>query len=403
MKHLKHWRIISKGKLAIIGVGEVPTGIYPERSRWDIIYDSCIEAVNDAGINKNEIEGVISVAPQGQPRITSEISFGKIPEELGLKGCNDVCICNAGGASTSNCLRMAEQWIHSGLAKFVLIPHVTVQSTLSVEDLIAFFATAGMDLQWEYPFGTTYNGIMGMLANKFMHETGTTAEEMASAVVANRRWGALDPNSIFYKKRVPGIEDVLASSMVSTPLHKRECNMLADGGGAMVVTSGETAWEMDKPAAYKLGEAAAYFSASPTMRADNAQSKGGRKTFEKALTEAGIAKEDIDIWNIYVAYPFLLLAVLEDLGICEPGQAGKFVMEGHTSPGGKCPVSTIGDAVGRGHTGSGVSTAFYFETARQIMGKAGQRQVPDVKYVYQNTGGGSGMNIITTIWGKEIS
>ena len=125
---------MSKGKLAIVGIGEVPTGIYPERSRWDIIYEVCVEAVRDAGIHKNDIEGVVTVAPQAQPRLAAEISFGKIPEELGLKGCKDVCICNAGGASTSNCLRMAEHWINSGLAKIVLIPHVTVHSTIPVPD-----------------------------------------------------------------------------------------------------------------------------------------------------------------------------------------------------------------------------------------------------------------------------
>jgi len=393
---------MSKGKLAIIGVGEVPTGIYPERSRWDIIYDSCIEAVRDAGIDKNDVQGVITVAPQAQARITAEISFGKIPEELGLKGCNDVCICNAGGASTSNCLRMAEQWIHSGLASFVLIPHVTVHSTIPIPEVIAFFATAGMDLQWEYPFGTTYNGIMAMEAGKFMHETGTTAEEMASVVVADRKWAALDPNSIFYNKRVPTIEDVLSSGMVATPLHKRECNKLADGGGAMVVTSAEIAREMNRPAAYKLGEGATYITACPTIREDDALERSLSDTLKKALGEAGITKEDIDLWNIYIAYPFAQLMVLEALGVCKKGQAGKFVMEGHTSPGGKCPVATIGDAVGRGHTGSGVSMAYYIETARQIMGKAGERQVPDVKYVYQDTAGGSGMNMISTIWGREI-
>ncbi len=393
---------MSKGKIAIIGVGEVPTGIYPERSRWDIIYDTCIEAVRDAGIDKNDVEGVISVAPQAQPRLSAEISFGKIPEELGLKGCNDVCICNAGGASTSNCLRLAEQWIGSGLAKFVLIPHVTVQSTIPVPDLIGFFATAGMDLQWEYPFGTTYNGIMAMEAGKFMQETGTTAEQLAAVVEADRKWATLDPNSMFYQKRVPTIEDVLSSPMVSTPLHKRECNKLADGGGALVVTSAETAREMNKPAAYKLGEGANFLSACPTIRDDEAMPRSIKNSLEKALGEAGITREDIDIWNIYIAYPFAQLAALEALGVCGKGQAGKFVMDGHTSPGGKCPVAPMGDAVGRGHTGSGVSTAFYIETARQIMGKAGQRQVPDVKYVYQNTAGGAGMNMIATIWGKEM-
>ena len=108
---------MGKKNLAIIGVGEVPTGTYPGRSQWDIIYETCIQAVRDAGIHKNDVEAVITVAPQAQPQLTAEISFGMIPEELGLKGCKDVCICNAGGASTSNCLRLAEQMIESNQAK----------------------------------------------------------------------------------------------------------------------------------------------------------------------------------------------------------------------------------------------------------------------------------------------
>ena len=393
---------MSKGKLAIVGIGEVPTGIYPERSRWDIIYEVCVEAVRDAGIHKNDIEGVVTVAPQAQPRLAAEISFGKIPEELGLKGCKDVCICNAGGASTSNCLRMAEHWINSGLAKIVLIPHVTVHSTIPVPDLISFFATAGMDLQWEYPYGTTYNGVMGLIAQRYMYETGTTPEQMASVVVALRKWAALDPNSMFYKKPVT-LEDVASSRMISTPLRKRECNVLGDGGAAMVVTSAELAKQITDTPAYKLGEGAVYFSACPVLREDNAWDRGWRESTQTALDEAGMTKKDIDIWNIYIAYPFAIPMMLEAIGVCERGKAGQFIMDGHTSPGGKCPVSTIGDAVGRGHTGSGVSMATYVETARQLMGKAGERQVPDVKHVFQNTGGGSGMNNIATVWGRELS
>lgn len=393
---------MSRGRLAIIGIGEVPTGIYPERSAWDILYEICIQAVRDAGIDKNDIEGVITVAPQAQPRLSAEISFGKIPEELGLKGCKDVCICNAGGASTSNCLRLAEQWIHSGLARFVLIPHVTVHSTIPVPELISFFATAGMDLQWEYPFGTTYNGVMGLMAQRYMYETGTTPEEMASVVVALRKWAALDPNSMFYKKPVT-IEDVLSSRMISTPLRKRECNVLGDGGAAMVVTSPELAGKVTNTPVYKLGEGAVYFSACPILRDFKAVEKGWHDSAATALREAGLTLKDIDIWNLYVAYPFAIPMMLEAIGVCERGTAGKFILEGHTSPGGKCPVSTIGDAVGRGHTGSGVSMATYVETARQLMGKAGERQVQGARYVFQNTAGGSGMNNIATVWGRELT
>jgi acetyl-CoA C-acetyltransferase len=388
-------------KLAIIGIGEVPTGTYPDRSQWDIIYETCIEAVKDAGIHKNDVEAVITVAPQAQPQLIAEISFGKIPEELGLKGCKDVCICNAGGASTSNCLRLAEQLIESGQARFVLIPHVTVHSTIPLPDLINFFAKAGIDLQWEYPYGTTYNGIIAMMTRRYIHESGTTAKEMASIVVSMRKWAALDPNSIFYGKEVPSIDKVLSSSMVSSPLHKRECNVLADGGAAMVVTSAETARQMGCPAAVKLGESSSYFSAFTTTRDADRVKKGFANATKEALDDAGITKEDIDIWNLYLAYPVGHPIFMESVGLCEPGQAGKLFLEGHTWPGGRLPWSTIGDAIGRGHTGSGVSMATYVETARQLMGKAGQRQVPDADYVFQDTSGGSGMNFIATVWGRN--
>jgi len=392
---------MSRGKLAIVGVGEVPTGRFPDRSAWDIVYDSCMEAVRDAGLDKNDIEGVIAVNPMAQPRLSSEIGFGKIPEELGLKGCNDVCICNAGGASTTNCLRLAEHWVNTGIAKPVLVVHVTVQSTIPQDDLIAFFATAGMDLQWEYPFGTTYNGIVAMMTQRYMYETGTTMEHMASVVVALRKWAALDPNSMFYQKPVT-LEGVLSSRMVSTPLHARECNVLADGGAAMVVTAGSLAKEIAETPAYKLGEGARYLGACPVLRADFFTRNAWRESARMALAEAGLAVKDIDVFELYGAYAFFQCVMLEALGICKEGEAGKFIMEGHTSPGGSVPCATIGDALGRGHTGSGVSTANYVETARQLMGKAGARQVPDCKYVLATSAGGAYMNAVTTIWGREI-
>jgi acetyl-CoA C-acetyltransferase len=320
---------------------------------------------------------------------------------LGLKGCKDVCICNAGGASTTNCLRLAEQWIESDLANTVLIPHVTVQSTIPIEEVISFFGTAGMDLQWEYPFGTTYNGMMGMVTQRYMYETGTTAEELASVVVALRKWAALDPNSMFYKKPL-SLEDVLSSKMISTPLRARECNVLADGGGAMIVTSAELANEITDTPVYKLGHGARYVGACPVLREDFLVQKGWSGAAKDALDQAGLTKEDIDIFEFYGAYPLNQCVMLEAVGICEIGRAGKFIMEGHTSPGGKRPCATIGDAIGRGHTGSGVSMANYIECARQLMGKAGERQVPNCKFVLATAAGGSGMNSTVTIWGREI-
>jgi len=393
---------MSKGKIAIIGIGEVPTANMPERTQWDIIYDTCMEAVRDSGLHKNDIEGVISVTPQAQPKIAAELSFGKLPEELGLRGCKDTVSVNAGGASTSNAIRMAEQWIHSGVAKAVIVQHVTLHSTIPLVDQINFFAKAGIDLQWEYPFGPTYNIIMGLIANRYMYESGCTPEQMASVVTALRSWASRDPNSFFYGKEVPAVEKVLASDMLNTPLHKRESNVLGDGGSAMVIVSAKDAKKMKRPAAYKLGDSVRYFSGTCVMRDLYKVEEGFRVTAKEAMIQAGITKNDVSLWNCYLAYPLAHPLMAELLEVAPLGQGGKYFLDGRMSFGGDIPWSTIGDAPGRGHTGSGVSAATYVETARQLMGKAGERQVKNCKYVFQNAGGGSGFNNIATIWGKEI-
>ena len=91
---------MTKSGLAVVGIAEVPTRRDPERKRWDILLDVCMGAINDAGIDKNLIGAVISNNPMAQPSMQNDMSLGKIPEVMGLKGCRDIAICNAGGAST---------------------------------------------------------------------------------------------------------------------------------------------------------------------------------------------------------------------------------------------------------------------------------------------------------------
>ena len=136
-----------------------------------------------------------------------------------------------------------------------------------MQDLINFFATAPLDKEWEYPWGVSFNGSMGLITQRYMYETGATAEDMAAVTVGLRAWAAMDPNSIFFEKPVT-LEDVLNSRMISTPLHARECNLLADGGGALVLTSHEIARELGGKAAYKLGHGTRFMSATPVLRKD---------------------------------------------------------------------------------------------------------------------------------------
>lgn len=370
--------------LAIIGCAEVPTKRDPSRTRWEILKDVCVRAIEDAGIGKDDIEAVLSVNPMAQPSMALDMALGRIPEVLGLNGCKDICVMNSGGSSTTNCLRLANSFLTNGWAKFVLIPHTTVQSDIPTEDLINFFATAPLDPQWEYPYGVTFNGAMGLITNRYLHETGTTPEEMASVAVGLRAWAALDPMSIFYNKPVT-LEDVLNSRMISTPLHSKECNFLADGGGALVATTHEIAKELGKPAAYELGHDMRFMGATPVLRSDVFSRESYRDSSQGALEKAGLTIHDMDLRQIYGAYPYTQCSALEGYGVCEIGEAGKLWASGECGPGGKLPCTTMGDATGRGHTGSGVSMAFYIDTVRQVRGDAGERQVKNCEHAILTT------------------
>jgi len=364
-----------------------------------MLTEVCIGAIRDSGIDKDDIEAVISVNPMAQPQMALDMALGRVPEVLGLKGCKDICVLNAGGTSTTNCLRLAKYFIENKQAKFVLVPHTTVQSDIPTEELINFFATAPLDMQWEYPYGVTFNGAMGLITNRYMHDTGATPEQMASVTVSLRGWGALDPNSIFYGKPAT-LEDVMESRIISTPLHAKECNFLADGAGAMVVTSHEIAQKLGKPAAYELGHGVRFTGATPVLRDDPYFVRAYRESSQDALQEANLSIDDMDLRQIYGAYPFTQCSALEGYGVCEFGEAAKLWADGRCGPGGDLPCTTMGDATGRGHTGSGVSMAFYIDTVRQLRGEAGERQVADCNHAIVTTSGGSVMNAATTVFGS---
>jgi acetyl-CoA C-acetyltransferase len=181
-----------------------------------------------------------------------------------------------------------------------------------------------------------------------------------------------------------------------------ECNMLADGGAAIIVTSPEIAVKICKTPVYKLGEGSRYCQATITQRTSNMMDRMYREAAAAAFKQAGLSIKDMSILELYCAYSLLMPILLVTLGVCKNGKdAVRFIAEGNTWPGGKLPCSTIGDALSRGHTGSGVGFAYLVETVRQLMGKAGERQVKDCKYVMMNCAGGSGMNMIFEIFGRN--
>lgn len=389
-----------KGKVAVVGIGEVPTGKFPERPCLQNALEACREAILDSGIEKNEIDTIMPTGTFFDRRYNTDMIFSKLVEELGLLNIakNNFQVF-AGGSSSSTMLKTACGLINSGLAKVVLCVQSDKTGSAPVQEMIDLFATFGIPDEWETPYGFFMAGTGSLFATRYMHETGTKPEHLASVVVSMRKWAALNPNAML--RRELTIEEVLNSKMVATPFTTKEGNVLADGAAAFIVASTERARDLPNPPIYPLGfgSRVCHYAISQDM---DLTRLGFYEASQEAYEMAGVGPEDIDIAELYDGYPIFPLITLEGLGICNRGEAGAFVYEGNTWPGGKLPMTTNGGMLGQGHTAAGGGVAILVEAVRQLMGKAGKRQVKDATVAVESSLGGTFMDSHIVIMGREL-
>ncbi len=389
-----------KGKAAFIGIGEVPTGRFPETAAIYHAIESAKLAIRDAGINKDEIDYVLPTAALYSPAFNTELVTCRVVEELGLKNVKKNCQLFAGGSSSTCITEVAASLINSGAANTILFVHADRLGTgVTAQGGIDLFSTAGISAEWEVPFGQHYSAIAALSTMRYKHETGCTDEQLAAVCVSNRKWALLNPNAFFNKPLT--IEEVMASKMLSTPLRAKMSNMLFDGGCAFIITSAERARAVAKKPVYLLGEGGVVthfvFSQEPDV-ARFGWARAGKAAFEMA----GLTPQDMDIAEIYDSYPIYQMIGFEELGFAKRGEGGEMFLRGDTWPGGKMPTTTNGGMLSQGHTGAGGACALMVETVRQLMGKAGDRQVKDAKFAVETAVGGTYMDAQVTILGTEI-
>jgi acetyl-CoA C-acetyltransferase len=389
-----------RGGSAIVGVGEVPTGRFPDKGAITFALEASRLAIRDAGIDKDEIDFVIPTTAVFSFQFSNELTTCRLVEELGLRNVIANATVFSGGSSSTNALRIASALIETGRARTILFVHCDKLGTgVSAQGGIDLFSTAGISMEWEVPYGQHYSTVAALATQRYKYETGTTDEQLSAVCVSNRKWAQLNPNAFFRKPLT--IEEVMASKMLSTPLRAKHSNMLFDGGAAFIVTSADRARQLTSQPAYVLGEGGvvthfAYHQEPDLTRFGWAQA--GRQAF----TEAGISPSDIDVAEIYDSYPIYQLIAFEEIGLAARGEAGRLHLEGQTAPGGRMPTTTDGGMLSKGHIGAGGSVSLLVEAARQVMGRAGPRQVPDCRFAVETAVGGTYMDAQVTVLGNEI-
>lgn len=389
-----------RGKSAIVGVGEVPTGRFPDRPAIQSAVESARQAIADAGVSREEIDFVMPTGTLYSFQFSNELATSRLVEELGLPNVSSNCQVFSGGSSSTNALRIAGALLETGRARCILFVHTDKLGTgVTAQGGIDLFSTAGISAEWEVPFGQHYSTVAALATMRYKHETGTTDEQLSAVCVSNRKWAELNPNAFFRQPLT--IEEVMASKMLSTPLRAKHSNMLFDGGGAFVVTTAERARDIAPRPAYVLGEGGAVTHFAYSQERDLTRF-GWAEAGRRAFAEAGIGPEDIDVAEIYDSYPIYQVIAFEELGLCGRGEAGGLFLRGDTWPGGRIPCTTEGGMLSKGHIGAGGSVSLLIEAARQVMGKAGARQVPGARFAVETATGGTYFDAQVTILGSEV-
>lgn len=390
-----------RGKAAIVGIGELPTGHFPERSLSQSAVDAAVMAIRDSGLDKSEIDTVIPLGVVGNALDNANFVCSYLVEELGL-GASALANFQvmSGGSSSSNALKIATAMVATGMSQGVLVVHSDRLGTgLDPQAGVDMFSKVSVNQEYEIPYGWSQLGLGALIQQRYMFDSGTSERQVAAVIESLRKWAALNPNAMIRSPRTA--DEVLASEVLSSPVRKRMMNVLADGAAAFVVTSAERAADVTSTPAYVLGLGSRCTNFSTTQQPDDIITEWSPAA-QDAYAMAGIGPSDVSVAEIYDAFPSFVLMSMELLGLCAPGEAGAFVEDGHTSPGGKLPVTTNGGMLAQGHTGTGGGMAVLVEAARQVMGKAGERQVPGVEFAVETASGGVGMDFHVAVLGKGL-
>lgn len=377
--------------VAIVGAAETNRiGVLPETSTLELHLEAARNALADAGLTKDDIDGIAGVTAPGP--VSVAYALGITPKWIDTT--------SVGGTSFLFHVRHAAAAIAAGYCSTVLITHgESGRSRVGAPPYrMDPSSIAG---QFEMPYGVSGPPTnFTVPALRYMKETGVTHEQLANVAVVQRQWAGLNPRA---KMRDPlTVEDVLASKMIAYPFHILECCLVTDGGGALVVTSATRAADLpgSKKPVYLLGSGEACDGPVVSTMPDPTSSRGFRQSSRSAFDSANVTHADIDHLMIYDAFAHVPLYGLEDMGFVARGDAGAFIEEGHTAPGGRLPMNTNGGGLSYTHTGMYGMFAIQ-EAVRQLRGEAAA-QVPDVKVSAVLGNGGMFMAASTLVLANEL-
>ncbi|MDA1101189.1 MAG: thiolase domain-containing protein [Proteobacteria bacterium] len=381
-------------KAYIAGAYEHPTRHAVDISVAQLHADVAKGALADAGLTKDDVDGYFCA---GDAPGLGGLSMA---EYMGLK-LRYTDTTETGGSSYVIHLGHAAEAIAAGKCSVALIT-LAGRPKMASAGATRNYGDDTPDGGFEVPFSPTIVNNYAMAAMRHCHEFGTTSEQLAWVKVAASQHAQHNKHAV--RQEVVTVEDVLHSPMIADPLHRLDCCVISDGGGALVVVSPEIAKSLGDRGVKLLGqgEAVKHLNGGKIDLTYTGAVFSGPKAFE----EANLTPADMDCAMIYDSFTITVLMTLEDLGFCEKGQGGRFVADGNLISGvGKLPFNTDGGGLCNNHPTNRGGMTKVIEAVRQLRGEAHPKvQVPDCTLALAHgTGGqiGTRMGSATVILGRN--
>jgi acetyl-CoA acetyltransferase len=374
-------------RAVIVGAAESDLGeVGPGFSAMDLMAQGVQRALADCGLGLRDVDGLFCATTQSRMAGLALAEYLNLPEAY-------IESSSTGGSSFMGHLARARQAIAAGACEVAVIAYGSTQRSLGRKN-----TSPAERNPYESPFKpflppTAY----ALAAARHMHEFGTTREQLAEVAVAAREWAMLNP--VAWEQAPLTVDEVLASRMVSHPLTIRDCCLVTDGGGAIVVTSAARARHLAKPPVHLLGAGHVTTHLTISSMPDLVRT-GAQRSGEIAYAQAGLRAADIDVVEVYDAFTINTILFLEDLGFCAKGEGGSFVSGGRIAPRGSLPVNTNGGGLSYCHPGM-YGLFLLIEAVRQLRGECGARQVADAEVVLAHGNGGVLSSQYTVILGAS--
>lgn len=347
------------GDTAIVGVGTTAQGELPGRSANEIAAEAIELALAEAGLDKTDVDGLI----------TCRNLHGRacIDEQVGrLMGMNPAYSATLDYGTGNFSLHLGVMAIFAGLASTVVLAYGTNQRS----ERTGFGLTVGGGAELAAVTGLVHvAGPASMAFRRHQHLYGTTEEQLGWVAVAQREWAQRNPLSIFREPLT--IDDYLAAPYLAEPLRRPDLTMISDGGAALVLTSADRAVDRPKKPIYVM-DIAEQTALRGDDNPDNLMRPWLGVLAERLWSRSSVSPGDVDVLYVQDATSVWVLQMLEWFGFCGPGEAGPFLAEGRTRPGGTLPVNTNGGQLSESYMWGWLHLC---EAVRQLRGECGLRQV----------------------------